>query len=491
MMPRISTFQRSSCSYSYELAKSPDSKFCYEPYWLGYRLRRDKISDLLKVSGNSMLSLDFTRFYHKLKPAMVAKAFKSHLSKPSTLSRTERWAQDYVVGVLESGGENDGLPVGPQLTHYLADMFLEEFDRKACERFGERVFRYVDDIAVVLEAIDVTTAEAELSKMATDFGGMEINSSKTVLYDSDDWELAQSYRKRPPEDLSYGDLIYRMRVFLLLGGDLVDLEMALQDSGTRLPVRRLIEPIHDEEYRERFRKHLEEGRDFAIRARNTTIRDLVLTATTAGTTLREQVDVLANDRAWERQEIKPYLEKYLRTLSMQALMLADSTTLRFVSEVCREKNCGSEFRACVDALLNQDIRSALRMPGRTQHALVELVGVEGVNGLLDQTQPDSLPQSGEEREASISSLCEFAASGCGGGRLARFAQSPEEAILISAFSRHYDRLSLTFDGSYIEEVGSLLSGLTEVEHKKVLSNTRYVGEIQPIFTTKLDGHYYS
>jgi len=438
-----------------------------------------------------MLSLDFKRFYHQLKPAEVANVFKSRLSRPGTLSRAERWAQDYVIGVLESGEEEDGLPVGPQLIHYLADMYLEEFDRKACERFGERIFRYVDDIAVVVGASELATAKAELSKMAADFGGMEINESKTARYDSLDWELAQSYRRRPPEAFSYGDLIYRMRVFLLFGGGLPELEKAMQDAGVRLPVKRLIEPIHDEEYRERVRKHLEQGRDFAMRARNTTIRDLVLTATTAATKLGEQVDELANDRAWERPEIRPYLEKYLRTLSMQALMLADPTTLRLVSEVCRTKNCGSEFRACVDALLHQDIRSALKMPGRTQHALVELLGVEAVNGLLDQTQPDSLPQSGEERHACISSLCEFAASGCGRGRLARFAQNPAEVVLISAFSRNYDRFSLTFDWSYIEEVGSLLSGLTEAEHQQVLLNTRYVGEIKPLFTTKLDGHYYS
>lgn len=491
LMPRVTTFKRSTCSYSYELTNSPDSKFCYEPYWIGYKQRRDKISELLKVSDKAMLSMDFKSFYHQLKPAAVANVFKSHLLSSVGLSRTEKWAQDYVVGILESIGDEEGLPVGPQLVHFLADMYLEEFDRKACERFSDRVFRYVDDVAVVTDSNNVGIAQAELTKLAADFGGMVINDSKTVRYDSSDWELAQSFRKRPPEDRSYGDLIYRMRVFLLFGGDLAELETAMQDAGARLPVRRLIEPIHDQEYRERVRTHLDEGRDFAIRARNTTIRDLVATAIAAGTKLRKQVEELANERSWARPQIRPYLEKYLRTLSMQALMLADSTTLRFISEVCREKNCGSEFRACVAALLDQRILSALSMPGRTQHALVELLGVEEVNLLLDQTRPDSLPQSGEERQASISSLCEFAASGCGGDRLARFAQSPEEVSLITAFSRQYDRLSLTYDGSYIEEVGSLLRGLPESEHKQMLLNTRYVGEIKPIFTTKLDGHYYS
>lgn len=492
-LPRISNFRRSKCSFSYELARSPESKFSYEPYWIGYTERRDKISDMLRGQDDVLLSLDFKSFYHRLRPSDVAQVLRAHFLHSSLLSRTERWAQDYVVGVLDSTSDDKGLPVGPELSHYLADMYLEKFDNLAVKEFGDRILRYVDDVAVVVPRNKLEATRSFLASLSEDAGGMKLNDEKTLTYDSATWELAQSYRKRRPEELSYGELVYGIRVFVLLGGNVDELDRAMEDAGLRLPVRRLAERTLDDEYRTRVQQHLLESRDFAVRASTSTVKDLVAKAIAAGKKLREQVEDLARDPAWERSEVRPYLEKYLRTLSTHSLMLADSQDLRFVSEVCNEKGCSSEFRACVEAVLDSKIDRVLRMPGRAQHALVELLGTHSVNLLIDGVSEDSLIGTEEDRLAMISSLCEFAASGCTGRGLLRFAgkDNVDEQNRLNAFTRTFDRRSLRFDDSYIDEVGSLLYELSEDDHRQLLTNTRYPGEIKPIFTTKLDGHYYS
>ncbi|OJU62100.1 MAG: hypothetical protein BGO01_00610 [Armatimonadetes bacterium 55-13] len=491
IIDRITTFKQASTSFSYRLAKTPASRFTFEPYWEGYKDRRNKISSLLLSTNNVMISLDFKKFYHNLDPHKVAAALKAHLVSQKSLSRTERWAQDYVVGFLESRPTGSGLPVGSDLSHFLADLYLEKFDEIVGQKFPGCYFRYVDDLAIVVNAESNNSVQEFVESTALKSGGMEINPDKSLVYDSQKWMIANSYRNRPPEATSYSDLVYRLRVYRLKGGSIEELEAMMGKATERLPIRRLTECVTDPEYQMRVRTHFDEGHEFAIRAHRTELREMPELASKAAEKIKNQIDAVAEDENWTQPEIKPYIERYLRTLANQSLFLADESALRRIKAICERKGTSAEFRACVDAIVDQNIAHVLHMPGRAQHAVVELLGKTGVKKMLAAFLNSYRPEEGEKRNAILASLCELSAAGCGDVDFSNLNLGLDEMKAIDAFRGQFDRKSLVYDGSYTEEVGSLLSGLEMEDRLRMLWSQRYDGEIQPIFTTKLDGIYYS
>ena len=135
------------------------STHIYRYFFKGYMEREHQIARAAAAIPNSrVVVLDLRRFYPSVDLSRLRERFNRRIEKTG-MSPSERDTAIQCVEELTSIKHESGLPIGPPLSHALANVFLRDLDDILSSEFDTSYFRYVDDVALVVPASETRSAE--------------------------------------------------------------------------------------------------------------------------------------------------------------------------------------------------------------------------------------------------------------------------------------------------------------------------------------------
>lgn len=179
-------FKVSPRVYSYGWPPSNKSGGSYRYFFDGYKQRNTDIAAALKASNHIAVVTDLKQFYPSVNNETVKSVLKSRLSQAEIKSKVLfEGIFGFYSQLLESGG--GGIPIGPASAHVLGHIVLQDVDSELTSRYGNKYFRYVDDIVVVCHQRDEDAVKQDIQNCIENHG-FAINTDKTTLITGADWQ---------------------------------------------------------------------------------------------------------------------------------------------------------------------------------------------------------------------------------------------------------------------------------------------------------------
>jgi Reverse transcriptase (RNA-dependent DNA polymerase) len=190
-----------------------------------------------EMRDSRVVVFDLKRFYPSIDVSKVKERFARRVELTSFTS-SERDTAIQCVEELTSIKHEVGLPVGPPLSHMLANVFLREVDNRMCHRFPGCYVRYVDDIAIIVPRGEVESAQRFFEQVVAE-EGLKVNTDKVDILTGDEWAARVRHREQGGED-SFGRLVSDLRRYLAHNtGDFSRVRDLFRANGFVLPFSRL------------------------------------------------------------------------------------------------------------------------------------------------------------------------------------------------------------------------------------------------------------
>jgi hypothetical protein len=236
LLSEISTLQNRPYVYSYLWPTSKTAGRSFTYFYSGYRERNARITDLLaKNAALTLVSEDIRSFYPSIDQQAALRSLINHLDG---IEETKH--RDFVESTCRqlTTCTTEGVPVGPALSHVLANLALERLDHEMYTLLKERYFRYVDDILMVLEKDEIPTVRARLEELLGE-EGFELNPDKHDVVSSSDW----LDNLHSPEEIFAGrqfdQLLNRIGLYLWDSPTRKDeLAERFREKGIAMPIQR-------------------------------------------------------------------------------------------------------------------------------------------------------------------------------------------------------------------------------------------------------------
>ena len=236
LLSEISTLQNRPYVYSnlWPTSKMAGRSFTY--FYSGYRERNARITGLLaKNTALTLVSEDIRSFYPSIDEQAVLQRLINHLDGVK-----ETRYRDFVESTCRQliMCTTDGVPVGPALSHVLANLALERFDHEMHALLKERYFRYVDDILMVLERDEIPIIQTRLRELL-DEEGFQLNPDKHDVISSSDWLDNLHSREEIFAGQQFDQLLNRIELYLWDRPSRKDeLSERFKEKGIAMPIRR-------------------------------------------------------------------------------------------------------------------------------------------------------------------------------------------------------------------------------------------------------------
>lgn len=223
---------RSSRVYSYILNKQDGShNYCH--YLIGYEGRNREILKILDENeGYVAIFLDVKNFYASVNTARL----KRLLVEDAVFGRDENYfALNFATNQLKSSPA--GIPIGTELSHVLADIYLKTLDEWLSKEHGKNYFRYVDDLTIVCKIEDVDRHERRVEKFLLDIG-LELNGKKREVLSRTEW--ADAMNTAPVEGQDFYDYCFKVGDWMAGNREKVNwLDTELRNEGFQMPLRKI------------------------------------------------------------------------------------------------------------------------------------------------------------------------------------------------------------------------------------------------------------
>jgi hypothetical protein len=231
-------FARDPAVYSY-LWPHPKGGHLFAHFMRGYRQREKAVAEAIEMfPGRSCVVLDLRSFYPSVDKTRVKNRFRERM-KHTDVSGAQRENANYLVDQLLSVPGEKGLPIGPPLSHVLANVALENVDREMIKLYPSCYFRYVDDVVIVVEAAAVETALHQFRALVA-ADGLSVNESKTDVVSASQWKGQVHSREKASVSDSFSSLMRRLQIYLAHKPKRYDETRQLfRDAGFSLPFSRL------------------------------------------------------------------------------------------------------------------------------------------------------------------------------------------------------------------------------------------------------------
>jgi Reverse transcriptase (RNA-dependent DNA polymerase) len=313
---------------------------------------------------SSVLVADFEAFYPTIDVTKVVERFKVRLKK-SGLSAREQEAAIRCAEDLTSVPGVNGLPIGPPLSHFLANIFLREIDEKLSERYRGRYFRYVDDIAIVVSRSEFLAARKYLADLA-DSEGLRIHPEKEEEVPSKTWIDSVEARHVDGPD-RFTSLVNDLRTYLAFRPDeFDDVKESFHRSHAYLPFRKLRSTASYNRFRMVLRRMMPKLRGFSSPS------DMLDRAKTLRAHFWSRLEQLSLERLPMKGMARRWTIQEYRFTINRLLYLAqekDRAKLLHLTPDCEEL---ATTRAILSALVSGDASEILKFTGPPISAFCQL-----------------------------------------------------------------------------------------------------------------------
>lgn len=220
--------------YSYNLPFRINSTRNYTYYFDGYKKRNNDIMNVLESDKDLIaVVLDLEKFYPSINIEIVKKLFFKKIN--STLDNTiYDLAKNLISSILEQSLK--GVPIGMDLSHLMAQVYLEELDDKLAEKFPKKYFRYVDDIIIICDKSD---KESVIEFVRTNLPDkLNINEKKTDELNFDEWSLL--HQSHDMEEGNLNEVLNFITAYISMHPSKIDsLEKDIKALGCSIPLSRI------------------------------------------------------------------------------------------------------------------------------------------------------------------------------------------------------------------------------------------------------------
>jgi hypothetical protein len=220
--------------YSYLLPENTKSTRNFQYYFNGYKRRNEDVYKALLKNQNSIaLVLDLSKFYPSINIETAKYQFIAKLEE-NTKPRIFKLARNITNSILEQSSK--GVPIGTELSHLMAQIYLEDFDTKLSEQYPEKYFRYVDDIIIICKSIEkdyvIEYVKASLPSE------LNINTDKTDQLTLDEWKLL--YSNKDLEEGNLFEVLNFITAYVSMHPSKIDsLEQDIKSLGYNIPLSRI------------------------------------------------------------------------------------------------------------------------------------------------------------------------------------------------------------------------------------------------------------
>ncbi len=367
LLSREASFQTSSRVFSYLWPRYAEAGRTFVFYQRGYVSRNSGIRAFFQSFPNNVaLVTDIRHFYPSVTWNALEPRLNSRLAKVDSVP-TKRVAHN-LLGNLRQASPT-GIPIGPELGHLLGNIALEDVDVAMEQQFGDRYFRYVDDIIVLCPPDMVESAYAKLEEQIRRID-LKFHPGKRDTVSADVWMKEMPEMSGRENAASFESFIDDLSSYLVVYPKRANvLREALVSEGFSLPIQRLTTQSRYAPYRRFVRKYgfrrlfgvlLKSERWFIDRARELRVR-----------LHKELCEQREQDIPQSGMRRRWYVQKCRYRIS-RLLYLLDSTTY---SDLMKSLPAGDEFgeyRALLGALQTGDVTGVLQMPGRVVATFCEL-----------------------------------------------------------------------------------------------------------------------
>lgn len=237
ILSKIPAFKSSSRSYSYRWPASEKAGVSYQYFVEGYKQRNDDVAKALEEPDHIAVITDIKRFYPSATKEQVNRALSSLFASSDKGFRTY---QDSIIlfysGLLDASDQ--GIPIGPASSHVLGHLVLQDVDTELTNSYGNKYFRYVDDIVVVCPASQEQKVKAHIRNCLLS-NGFITNEEKTITVNASLWKR-NLVQEDVPETDSFRALTRDLTVYLALHPQRADeLKAMFYENGLSIPVERL------------------------------------------------------------------------------------------------------------------------------------------------------------------------------------------------------------------------------------------------------------
>jgi hypothetical protein len=451
--------------YSYRWPRSSRSGASYEFFAEGYKQRNAEIATALGKPNQIAVVTDIKSFYPSARKEQVEVALKSLLDNSDGQFRP---VGDAILGfysqLLIAGG--NGIPIGPESSHVLGHLILQDVDKELTSKYGERYFRYVDDMVVVCHEDEEGNVRRDIQRCIEQHG-FSLNTEKTVVINGSEWHHNLLRADVSDED-SFRSFSSDLTVYLAFHPNRADsLKKMLAEGGLSIPVGRLLALSSYSRFRYFLgRRKARSGLSHAFGLVFSTnehflqrgLRLKGMYESSLAALIDEPAETSPNLRRWQVQRARRVMNSlfYLRGFS-------EWNIHRSAFEVLPEL---VEQRALAEALSSGVVNPILPFYGRGPAAFSELWAEHG-NG-----DAFLLPSETKINSAEIDGLITLRLYGMIPASSTQFLSNGKDARLLRVVNQSTSMARTTPDLSFEDEFESLRLGTSDQEIS-TLARTRY------------------
>ncbi|OEE36953.1 hypothetical protein A1QO_04615 [Vibrio genomosp. F10 str. ZF-129] len=235
-----SDYDVSKSVFSYQLPRSGAKSFSsFENYFKMYTKMNDGITTFMNDNKNEgVLIVDIKKFYSSIDDGKALNEFDRRHGKLNLL-------RDAVVA------DDGGLTIGINFSHIVAQEYLREFDNLMVAQFGQRYFRYVDDISIPCDRDELDTIVAYIKNYLPQ--ELSVNMDKLDFITSENWSNLVESQSDQNNHIKFFEIV---NLFISGNLDRLDaLESHLRNKNIFLPINRVRSDVttHSFDY---FLKHI-------------------------------------------------------------------------------------------------------------------------------------------------------------------------------------------------------------------------------------------
>lgn len=455
-------FSVPECAYSYHWPQQDRSSRNFQYFFDGYTARDRKIAELLSNEpGNVAVVADIRRFYPSVEWNILQAKFEKRVERLGNHDLKGE-ALGFLHGVRKNSGR--GIPIGPDFSHLLGQIALEDVDASLHSKFGSRYLRYVDDLIVVCPATEAMLASAAIASTVRK-SGFEAHEGKNDVVGSQVWLTDCPSTQERDGEVTFDSLVRDITVYLMLKPKAFDsLREVFREEGFLLPFerfrtnskygpfRRFVKYRHVSGILDIARLYFWTEQDFLARAKS--LREELKSSLLA--TLDRPAPAHGMARRWHVQKCKFFINRLLYLLPLSRYGELQS----LIPE-------GAEFqehRVLVEALVSYEVRYIAHLPGRLVAFFCQLISSHGVprNVTLQRLQNRAVAESASAFALSFG--WQFASEEIEG-------MYPGSRTLLQACSTGVPDQSQIEPHSYLDEIELLLRG-SSIEKRMGYVQTR-------------------
>ncbi len=220
--------------YSYSLPSYENSTRNFKYYFNGFKKRNEDILNILNSDENLIsVVLDLTKFYPSINIDNAKELFFKEI-KENSEERTYSLVKNITNSILKQSIK--GIPIGMDLSHLIAQVYLGTFDKSLNEKYPSRYFRYVDDIIIICDKSEEENVKSYVSSQLP--SELKINEEKTDKLNGFEWALLN--KNNDKEEGNLNEVLNFITAYISMHPTKIDsLEEDIKELGYNIPLSRI------------------------------------------------------------------------------------------------------------------------------------------------------------------------------------------------------------------------------------------------------------